>query len=73
MAIQTECLLDAFYTKCIITGLKEAIHAHVWIQPLDTWQHACEGTFEVDIVINAQPTHSSIITHAHLATNTQPT
>ena len=40
LAFRTRGLLDVFYTECFISGLKEAIQAHIQLHNTPTWMEA---------------------------------
>eukprot|EP00253_Pinus_taeda_P026929 PITA_26929 len=47
-------LQDAFYTECFISGLKEAIQAHVRLHHPPTWSEACKVARKVERALAAQ-------------------
>jgi hypothetical protein len=51
LAIKTEGLFDEFYLECFISGLKEAIRAHVSMHNPTTWLHACQLALEVETIL----------------------
>jgi len=55
LAFRTRDLSDAFYTKCFISGLKEAIQANVQLDHPPTWSEACKVARNVERVL---ATHS---------------
>jgi hypothetical protein len=42
LAIYTEGLSDEFYLECFISGIKEAIKAHVNMHHPTIWLQACQ-------------------------------
>jgi hypothetical protein len=73
LAIRTEGLSDEFYLECFISGLKEAIHAHVCMHHPITWLQACTLALEVETILQAQPLHSSVPNHPRPGATTAPT
>jgi hypothetical protein len=63
LAICTEGQFDLFFKECFISGLKDAIKAHVMMQHPQTWLEACDRAKEVEIVINAQIKRHLFNTH----------
>ena len=62
MAIYTKNLADEFYTKCFISGLKEAIQAHVQGNHPPNWMEACHQDLHAEVIINSQNPRSTFTT-----------
>jgi hypothetical protein len=62
LAIRTEGLSDEFYLECFLSGLKDAIKAHVSMHHPTTWLQACQlalGSRDH----SSGPTHEGCIHH----------
>ena len=53
LAFRTGGLQDEFYTECFVSGLKEAIQAHVRLHHPSSWLHACRIAREVERALAA--------------------
>ena len=53
LTIRTKGFSDELYLKCFISGLKEAIKAHVNMHHPTTWLQACQLVREVDTILQA--------------------
>jgi hypothetical protein len=62
LAIRTEGLSDEFYLECFISGLKEAIWAHVSMHHPITWLQACQLAWEAETILQAPPLKAPLIT-----------
>jgi hypothetical protein len=51
LAIRTEGLFDEFYLECFISGLKEAIKAHVNMDHPIIWLQACQLSREAETIL----------------------
>jgi len=47
-------LHDQFYLECFVSGLKEAIQAHVQLQHPTSWLDSCKIAHEVERALAAQ-------------------
>eukprot|EP00253_Pinus_taeda_P015921 PITA_15921 len=56
LAFYTRGLSDVFYTECFISGLKEAIKAHVQLHHPPTWIEACKVAHNVERALAALAT-----------------
>eukprot|EP00253_Pinus_taeda_P022340 PITA_22340 len=70
LAFRTRDLPDAFYTECFISGLKEAIQAHIRLHHPPTWSEACKVARNVECALAAQSILPNFIAkgrppHAH--------
>eukprot|EP00253_Pinus_taeda_P006430 PITA_06430 len=54
LAFHTIGLQDEFYTECFISGLKEAIQAHIQLHHPPTWSEACKVVRKVERALAAQ-------------------
>ena len=75
LAIHTNGLVDPFYKECFISGVKEAIQAHVWGNHPLNWLEACQRALEAETILNAQHPRSSFTPKSKSATigsSTQP-
>eukprot|EP00253_Pinus_taeda_P025585 PITA_25585 len=75
LAFRTRGLSDVFYTECFISGLKEAIKAHVQLHQPPTWLEACKVAHDVECALAALTTHPNFIakgctSQAHSTTQT---
>eukprot|EP00253_Pinus_taeda_P012384 PITA_12384 len=75
LAFHTRRLSDVLYTECFISGLKEAIKAHVQLHHPPTWIEACKVARNVERALAALATHSNFTakgrtTQAHSTTQT---
>eukprot|EP00253_Pinus_taeda_P027778 PITA_27778 len=61
LAFCTRGLLDVFYTKCFISGLKEAIKAHVQLHHPPTWIEACKLARNMERALAALSTRPNFI------------
>ena len=52
LAIKTDSLGDDFYLECFISGLKEAIEAHVRMHHSTTWLDTYNKALDVEITLN---------------------
>jgi hypothetical protein len=73
LAIRTEGLSDEFYLECFLSGLKDAIQAHVCMHHPTTWLQACTLALEVETIMQAQPLHSVVTNHPHPGATSAPT
>jgi hypothetical protein len=73
LAIQTEGLSDEFYLECFISGLKEAIRAHVSMHHPTTWLQACQLALEAETILQAPPLKDTFPNHPHPRANPTPT
>lgn len=60
LAIRTEGLSNEFYLECFISGLKDAIKAHVCMHHLATWLQACHLAKEAETILQAQPLRTAV-------------
>jgi len=65
LAFCTGGLQDEFYTECFVSGLKEAIQAHVRLHHPSSWLHACRIAREVERALAAQSNHPNFIAKGH--------
>eukprot|EP00253_Pinus_taeda_P036679 PITA_36679 len=75
LAFRTWGLSDVFYTECFISGLKEAIKAHVQLHHPPTWLEACKVARDVERALAALATRPNFTakgrtTQAHSTTQT---
>eukprot|EP00253_Pinus_taeda_P017878 PITA_17878 len=75
LAFRTRGLSDVFYMECFISGLKEAIKAHVQLHHPPTWIEACKVDRNVERALAALATHPNFTakgrtTQAHSTTQT---
>jgi hypothetical protein len=63
LAICTEGLSDEFYLECFISGLKEAIKAHVNMHHPTTWLQACQLAREAETILQAPSLKAPFTTH----------
>lgn len=75
LAFHTGGLQDEFYTECFISGLKEAIQAHVQLHHPPSWMEACRIAREVERALVAQLNRPNFTTkgrcpQAHSTTQT---
>eukprot|EP00253_Pinus_taeda_P012815 PITA_12815 len=61
LAFRTRDLHDEFYVECFVSGLKEAIQAHVRLHHPSSSLHACRIAREVERVLAAQSNHPNFI------------
>jgi len=61
LAFRTRGLHDQFYLECFVSGLKEAIQAHVWLQHPTSWLDACNIAREVEHALAAQSNRPNFI------------
>eukprot|EP00253_Pinus_taeda_P027555 PITA_27555 len=61
LAFRTGGLTDEFYLECFISGLKDAIQAHVGLQHPVSWLVACKIACEVEHVLVAQSARLNFI------------
>eukprot|EP00253_Pinus_taeda_P016898 PITA_16898 len=54
LAFRTKGLTDEFYTKCFISGLKEAIRAQALLHHPPTWMEACKIARKVERALASQ-------------------
>eukprot|EP00253_Pinus_taeda_P027980 PITA_27980 len=74
-AFRTRGLSDVFYTECFISGLKEAIKAHIQLHHPPTWIEACKVARNVERALAALATCPNFTakgrpTQAHSMTQT---
>ena len=67
LAFRTRGLHDEFYVECFVSGLKEAIQAHVQLHHLISWLHACKIAHEVERALVAQYNRPNFISKGHPA------
>ena len=65
MAFRTTSLGDEFYLECFISGLKDAIQAHVRMHLPATWMGACTKAIEVERALVAQSPRPNFIAKEH--------
>eukprot|EP00253_Pinus_taeda_P020872 PITA_20872 len=65
LAFHTGGLHDEFYMECFVSGLKEAIQAHVLLHHPSSWLHACRIAREVELALAAQSNCPNFITKGH--------
>jgi hypothetical protein len=65
LAIHTKGLNDEFYFECFISGLKEAIKAHVNMHHSTTWLQACQLAREADTILRMPSLKAPFTTHPH--------
>jgi len=65
LAIHREGLGDEIYLECFISGLKEAIQAHVRMQHPPTWIDAYTNAIEVERALVAQSPCPNFIAKGH--------
>eukprot|EP00253_Pinus_taeda_P024423 PITA_24423 len=75
LAFRTRGLSDVFYMECFISGLKEAIKAHVQVHHPPTWTEACKVAHNVERALAAQSSCPNFTakgrpTQAHSTTQT---
>jgi len=65
LAFRTEGLGDEFYLECFISGLKEAIQAHVQMHHPPTWIDTCQKAAKVELSLSSQSSHPNFIAKGH--------
>eukprot|EP00253_Pinus_taeda_P036388 PITA_36388 len=75
LAFHTRGLSNVFYTECFISGLKEAIKAHVQLHHPPTWIEACKIPHNMECALAALATRTNFTakvrpTQAHSTTQT---
>jgi hypothetical protein len=73
LAIRTEGLSNEFYLQCFISGLKEAIKAHVNMHHSTTWLHACKLSRETKTILQASSLKAQFTTHPRPWATLSPT
>jgi hypothetical protein len=71
--IRTEGLSNVFYVDFFISGLKEAIWAHVNMHHPTTWLQACQLGTKVDSILQAPPMKAPVLNHPHPRAHPAPT
>eukprot|EP00253_Pinus_taeda_P036412 PITA_36412 len=61
LAFRTGGLHDEFYVECFVSGLKEAIQAHIRLHHPSSWLHACRIAREVECALAAQSNRPNFI------------
>jgi hypothetical protein len=62
LAIRTKGLSDEFYLECFLSGLNNAIRAHVCMHHTTTWLQACTLSLEDETIMQTQ-TLCSVVTN----------
>lgn len=66
LALCTRCLSDVFYMELFISGLKEAIKAHVLLHHPPTWTEPCKVSRNVEHALSSHYSFPNFTTKGHL-------
>ena len=65
LAFFTGGLHDEFDVECFVSGLKEALQAHIRLHHPSSWMHACRIACEVERALAAQSNRPNFIAKGH--------
>ena len=61
LAFYTGDLHNYFYVECFVSGLKEAMQAHIQLHHPSSWLHAWRIAREVECVLAVQSNHPNFV------------